>query len=55
MTAMDTAKPDVRAPGPLSKALMRLLMKPAFVVVNERMAGRFRLITLEGPALENLA
>lgn len=55
MTAMETPKPDGRAPGPLSKALIRLLMKPAIVVVNECMAGNFRLITLEGPALEGVA
>lgn len=44
-----------RAPGRLSKALLRLLMKPATVIASERLAGRFRLITLEGPALQGVA
>jgi NADPH-dependent ferric siderophore reductase len=44
-----------KAPGRLSKALMGLLMKPATVVAIERLADRFRLITLEGSALEGVA
>ncbi|GEP53857.1 hypothetical protein RSO01_10230 [Reyranella soli] len=31
--------------------LLRLLMKHAAVIASERLADRFRLITLEGPAL----
>lgn len=43
------------APGPLSRTLLRLLMKRATVVASERLADRFWLITLEGPALEGAA
>jgi len=35
--------------------LRRLLMRPATVAANERIAGRFHLITLEGPALRDAA
>lgn len=41
--------------GRLSKALMRLWMKPATIVANERLADRFHLITLEGMALADVA
>ena len=44
-----------KAPGRLSKALMRLLMKRATVVASERLSDRFRLITLEGAALKGVA
>ena len=47
--------PGARRPGLLSKALMHLLMKRATVVASERLADRFWLITLEGPALKNVA
>jgi NADPH-dependent ferric siderophore reductase len=40
-----------KTPGRLTKALLRLLMKRATVVAAEWLADRFRLITLEGPAL----
>ena len=33
--------------------LRRLLMRPATVAANERIAGAFHLITLEGPALRH--
>ncbi|MDP5280854.1 siderophore-interacting protein [Sphingomonas sp. DG1-23] len=45
-------RPAARAPGRLSQALIRLLTKRATVVTAEPLADRFRLITLEGPALE---
>ena len=44
-----------KVPGPLGKALLRLLMKQATVVATEPLADRFRLITLEGPALQGAA
>ncbi|MDQ2080969.1 siderophore-interacting protein [Xanthobacteraceae bacterium Astr-EGSB] len=40
-----------KASGRLGRALLRLLMKRAAVVAVERLADRFRLITLEGAAL----
>lgn len=43
--------PPPKAPGRLSQALIRLMMKRATVVAVEPLAGRFRLITLKGPAL----
>lgn len=48
-------RPTARAPGRLSRALLRLLMKRATVVSTEAPADRFRLITLEGPALQGVA
>jgi NADPH-dependent ferric siderophore reductase len=47
-------RPAVKAPGRLSQALRRLMMRPASVIANEPLAGGFRLITLEGPALANV-
>lgn len=41
--------------GRLSKALTRLWMKRATVVANEHLADRFRLITLEGGELREIA
>jgi NADPH-dependent ferric siderophore reductase len=43
-----------RAPGRLSRALLRLLMKHATIVAAERPADGFRLITLEGRALRGV-
>jgi NADPH-dependent ferric siderophore reductase len=40
------------APVRLSGALLRMFMKHATVAACETIAGRFRLITLEGPALK---
>lgn len=48
-------RPAAKAPGRLSKALIRLLMKRATVVASERLTDRFRLITLEGAALKGVA
>jgi NADPH-dependent ferric siderophore reductase len=44
-----------KAPGRLSQALLRLLMRRASIVATDRLADRFRLITLEGPALQGVA
>lgn len=44
-------RPPPKAPGRLSQALTRLLMKRATVVAVEPLADRFGLVTLEGPAL----
>lgn len=41
-------------PGKIGKALVRLLMKPATIAACEAIGDRFRLITLEGPALQNV-
>jgi len=43
-----------KAPGRIGQALLRLLMRRATVIANERLSDRFRLITLEGPALAGL-
>ena len=48
-------RPAAEAPGRLSQALLRLLMRRATVIAAERLADRFRLITLEGQALEGVA
>ena len=54
---MDATGPEhlARKPGRLTKALTRLWMKPAAITANEQLGKRFRLITLEGPALEGVA
>jgi NADPH-dependent ferric siderophore reductase len=43
-----------RAGGRLSQALIKLLMRQASVVAAERLADRFKLITLEGEALRGV-
>ncbi len=43
-----------KAPGRIDQALRRLLMKPAAIVANEELSDRFRLITIEGPALADI-
>ena len=48
-------RPVAKAPGRIGQALIRLLMKRATVTASERLARDFRLITLEGPALEGVA
>lgn len=48
-------RPGAETPGRLGKALMRLLTKRATVVASEPLADRFRLMTLEGPALRDVA
>ncbi|MBO9714624.1 siderophore-interacting protein [Sphingomonas sp.] len=52
MTAMTDT--PAKASGRLSQALIRLLMKRATVTASEALSDRFRLITLEGPALEGV-
>lgn len=44
-------RPAAAKPGRISQALLRMLMKPAAVIANEELSDRFRLITIEGPAL----
>lgn len=48
-------RPKARAPGRLSRALVRLFMRQAIVAACETIADRFRLITLEGAALAGVA
>jgi NADPH-dependent ferric siderophore reductase len=55
MLAAGSPERPTKEPGRLSKALMRLWMKPATIVANEQLAHRFHLITLEGPALAEVA
>ncbi|WEK48411.1 MAG: siderophore-interacting protein [Candidatus Andeanibacterium colombiense] len=55
MLAAGSPERPVTEPGRLSKALMRLWMKPATIVANEQLADRFHLITMEGPALADVA
>lgn len=56
MATVETPEPRVpRASGRFSRALIRLIMKRATVTANEILADRFRLITLEGPGLVDVA
>jgi NADPH-dependent ferric siderophore reductase len=48
-------RPAPKAPGRLSQALIRLMMRRATVAAVEPLADRFRLITLEGPALAGVS
>ncbi len=48
-------RPVAKAPGRLSQALMGILMKSVEVVASEQLTDRFRLITLQGPALAGAA
>jgi NADPH-dependent ferric siderophore reductase len=48
-------RPPPKAPGRLSQALTRLLMNRATVAAIEPLADRFRLVTLEGPALAGVS
>lgn len=53
MMALPTSgQSAAKAPGRLSKALLRLFMKRATVAAIEDVADGFRLVTLEGTALE---
>ncbi|UYY57002.1 siderophore-interacting protein [Sphingomonas sp. S2-65] len=54
MPAAGLQERSTREPGRLSKAMMRLWMKTATIVATERLADRFHLITLEGPALADV-
>lgn len=51
MASFETA--SARAPGPLNKALLRLVMKPVRVTAIDDPAEGFRLITLEGAAFRD--
>ncbi|WP_044332671.1 siderophore-interacting protein [Sphingomonas hengshuiensis] len=55
MLAAGSPERATKEPGRFSKAVMRLWMKPATIVANEQLADRFHLITLEGPALADVA
>ncbi len=48
-------RPGTKAPGRISQALIRLLMKRATITASERLGEGFALITLEGPALKGVA
>jgi len=50
-----TERAAARMPGRLSRTLVRLFMRHATVAAVETIAERFRLITLEGPALAGIA
>jgi NADPH-dependent ferric siderophore reductase len=49
------APAPAKAPGRIDQALRRLLMRPAAIIANEELSDRFRLITIEGPALAGVA
>lgn len=55
LAAGSPERPATKAPGLVSQAVLRLLMRRARVTAVEDLADRFRLITLEGPALEGVA
>ena len=55
MTPVHAEAPPARRPGPLNRALIRLLMKHARIVEAETVAEGFRLITLESAAFKGLA
>jgi len=48
-------RPAAKPRGGLSGALFRMMMKPAAIIANEALSDRFRLITIEGPALAGVA
>ena len=50
-----TERAAAKMPGRLSRTLVRLFMRHATVAAVETIADRFRLITLEGPALAGIA
>lgn len=55
LAAGSPERPVHAPPGRIGQALLRLLMRQAQIVATERLAERFKLITLEGPALANVA
>lgn len=55
MRPAGSSKRQAPTPGRLSQALTKLLMRQASVVAVEWLADRFRLITLEGEALRDVA
>lgn len=54
-TAAETKRGDAMPQGRLSKALRGLFMKRATIAAVDEVAPGFRLITLEGPALQGVA
>lgn len=52
-SAGDTRRLEAKAPGRLSKTLLRLLMKHATIIESEPLSDRVRLITLEGADLKH--
>ncbi|RSY76486.1 siderophore-interacting protein [Sphingomonas koreensis] len=55
LAAGSPERPTVQPVGRFSQALLRLLMRQARIVATEWLAGRFKLITLEGSALAGIA
>lgn len=56
MATRDTlVSQEASASGGLSRFLIRLIMKRATVTANEALGDRFRLVTLEGPGLRDVA
>lgn len=54
LAAGSPERPAVEPASRLGQALLRLLMRQARIVATERLADRFKLITLEGPALADV-
>lgn len=55
MGELESASSTAKAPGRVSRAITRLFMKRACVSAIDDLADRFRLITLEGDALQGVA
>lgn len=55
LAAGSPERPAVEQAGRFNQALLRLLMRQARIVATERLAERFKLITLEGSALAGIA
>lgn len=55
MLPLESPKRPAARPGRLTQALLRLLMRQALVVAAEPLGDRFRLITVEGAALKDVA
>lgn len=55
MLAVGSPERPATVPERLGKALTRLWLKPASVIANEQLSDRFHLITIEGPALADVA
>lgn len=55
LAAGSPERPTVQPAGRFSQALLRLLMRQARIVATEWLAGRFKLILLEGSALVGIA
>jgi len=55
MPEAETASRTAKAPGRLGKAIIRLLMRRARIAAIDDIADRFRLVTLEGDALQGVA